>query len=76
VICGYDPGGCGAERSGWLTAVSIASGRFLNACRKHGCYKIMLQSNSSRTDAHAFYRAIGFDQDVKKAFAITNQPSC
>jgi GNAT superfamily N-acetyltransferase len=27
-----------------------------------GCYKLALSSNNKRTDAHRFYRALGFDQ--------------
>jgi N-acetylglutamate synthase-like GNAT family acetyltransferase len=31
-------------------------------CRRHGAYKLMLSSNMSRTDAHAFYEALGFER--------------
>ena len=30
-------------------------------CREAGCYKMMLSSNLERTEAHAFYEAIGFE---------------
>jgi GNAT superfamily N-acetyltransferase len=30
--------------------------------RARGCYKLALSSNSARPDAHAFYRALGFQQ--------------
>ena len=32
----------------------------LNLCRKYGCYKMMLSSNEIRSNAHAFYEALGF----------------
>lgn len=30
--------------------------------QKAGCYKLALSSNLSRTQAHAFYRSLGFEQ--------------
>lgn len=30
--------------------------------REHGCYKLALSSNASRTRAHDFYRSLGFAQ--------------
>lgn len=42
--------------------------RLLNICRQHDCYKVMLLSSSSRAEAHALYRALGFDGDAKRAF--------
>ncbi len=38
--------------------------------RKNGCYKAVLQSGNKRTEAHAFYEAIGFDGTSKKAFEM------
>lgn len=32
------------------------------------CYKVMLLSASTRTEAHEFYKKIGFDGDSKKGF--------
>ena len=32
----------------------------LSLCRNYGCYKMMLSSNEIRSDAHAFYEALGF----------------
>jgi len=32
------------------------------------CYKVILQSGSSRTGAHRFYESKGFDGESKKAF--------
>jgi GNAT superfamily N-acetyltransferase len=29
-------------------------------CREEGCYKLVLSSNVSRTDAHRFYESLGF----------------
>lgn len=47
--------------------------RMVDECRSHQCYKIMLMSSRKRSDAHAFYRSIGFDPDVKQAFVITTE---
>ncbi len=30
------------------------------ACRERGCYKMVLSSNVKRTDAHRFYKRLGF----------------
>jgi GNAT superfamily N-acetyltransferase len=32
------------------------------ACKEAGCYKMMLSSNLKRTEAHAFYDALGFER--------------
>jgi len=32
----------------------------MNRCRDHGCYKMMLSSNETRTNAHKFYESLGF----------------
>lgn len=32
----------------------------LNRCKDYGCYKMMLSSNESRTNAHLFYESLGF----------------
>ena len=40
----------------------------MDECWVRGCYKIMLMSNTRRTEAHAFYEALGFDAGAKKAF--------
>jgi GNAT superfamily N-acetyltransferase len=32
----------------------------MNRCKEHGCYKMMLSSNETRTDAHRFYESLGF----------------
>jgi GNAT superfamily N-acetyltransferase len=42
-----------------------------HACQA-GCYKIMLLSTSShdRSVAHQFYRALGFDGNLKQGFAL------
>lgn len=34
----------------------------MDIARRAGCYKLMLSSNLRRTDAHAFYEALGFEQ--------------
>jgi len=45
--------------------------RIFTVCGELNCYKIMLLSNALRTEAHAFYRSLGFDDDAKKAFILT-----
>ena len=48
--------------------------RLMNAtveyAKKQGCYKVTLQSGIKRTEAHEFYKSVGFDGDSKKAFEI------
>ena len=36
--------------------------------KAHNCYKVILQSNCKRTEAHKFYENLGFDGNLKKAF--------
>lgn len=36
--------------------------------RAHRCTKLMLLSSSARTDAHAFFRRLGFDGEKKRGF--------
>ena len=36
--------------------------RAMRICRQRGCYKMTLSSNLSRTAAHAFYEALGFEK--------------
>lgn len=40
----------------------------LSYAKEKGCYKAILQSSKSRTEAHRFYENKGFDGDSKKAF--------
>ena len=40
----------------------------VRTAREAGCYKVGLSSNNQRPEAHAFYRAIGF-QDTHHGFA-------
>ena len=42
----------------------------LNYAWQAQCYKIMLLSNSTRQDAHQFYRSCGFQSDKKQGFII------
>lgn len=42
----------------------------VNHAKANNCYKVILQSGNSRTDAHKFYKSIGFDGNSKKAFEI------
>jgi len=32
----------------------------LDRCKDYGCYKMMLSSNESQTNAHQFYESLGF----------------
>ena len=41
-----------------LAMMSLA----MDKCRQAGCYKMMLSSNLSRTDAHRFYESLGFEK--------------
>ena len=36
----------------------------LNLCKEADCYKVQLLSNKKRSDAHQFYRAMGFDESA------------
>jgi GNAT superfamily N-acetyltransferase len=38
--------------------------------KKCNCYKVLLQSNNKRKEAHLFYKSIGFDGNSKRAFEI------
>jgi len=38
--------------------------------KEQNCYKVLLQSGVKRTDAHRFYKSIGFDGESKKAFEL------
>ena len=38
--------------------------------KSHNCYKVILQSNCKRTEAHKFYEKLGFDGNLKKAFDL------
>ncbi|MBN1760471.1 MAG: GNAT family N-acetyltransferase [Chitinispirillaceae bacterium] len=45
----------------------------ISRCDQFDCYKIMLMSASRRTEAHAFYRSIGFDDSAKRAFVLSRR---
>ncbi len=38
--------------------------------KQNDCYKIILQSNVKRKEAHQFYEKLGFKSDTKKAFDL------
>ncbi|MDR2546528.1 MAG: GNAT family N-acetyltransferase [Lachnospiraceae bacterium] len=38
--------------------------------KEKNCYKVVLQSGVKRTEAHKFYKSIGFDDNAKKAFEL------
>ena len=38
--------------------------------RAHNCYMVCLLSGASRTEAHEFYKKLGFSGDSKKGFVI------
>ena len=40
----------------------------ISFAKEKNCYKVILQSGSSRTDAHQFYESKGFNGASKKAF--------
>jgi ribosomal protein S18 acetylase RimI-like enzyme len=40
----------------------------ISYAKEKGCYKVILQSGSSRENAHRFYENKGFDGNSKKAF--------
>ena len=62
VVTAADCRRCGIGRKLMNAAVEYA--------KTHGCYKAMLSSGNSRTDAHKFYESIGFDGNSKRAFQI------
>jgi hydroxyethylthiazole kinase-like uncharacterized protein yjeF len=45
----------------------------LDYAKDCGCYKVTLQSNAKRCEAHGFYRAMGFDGGTKLAFEMRLQ---
>ena len=38
--------------------------------REKNCYKVILESGAWRTEAHEFYRNLGFDDTAKKSFLM------
>ena len=38
--------------------------------REKNCYKVILESSAWRTEAHQFYRNLGFDDTAKKSFLL------
>ena len=38
--------------------------------RQKNCYKVILESGAWRTEAHQFYRNLGFDDTAKKSFLL------
>ena len=38
--------------------------------REKNCYKVILESGAWRTEAHQFYRNLGFDDTAKKSFLL------
>jgi len=38
--------------------------------KEQNCYKVVLQSGNKRTDAHEFYKSLGFDGESKKAYEL------
>lgn len=50
-------------REGWRgRGIGAALMRFaMGLCREKQCYKMVLSSNRSRSEAHRFYRSLGFE---------------
>jgi GNAT superfamily N-acetyltransferase len=42
----------------------------IDYAKRSDCNKVVLLSGSQRTDAHKFYKSLGFDGDVKRGFTI------
>jgi len=38
--------------------------------KEQNCYKVILQSGNERTEAHEFYKSLGFDGESKKGFEL------
>lgn len=45
--------------------------RALSFAKQQNCYKAVLFSNSKRTEAHKFYKKIGFSSDSKIGFCMS-----
>jgi hydroxyethylthiazole kinase-like uncharacterized protein yjeF len=58
------------RRQGIGKAVMLMALDYAKNC---GCYKVTLQSNAKRCEAHGFYRAMGFDGGTKLAFEMRLQ---
>ena len=43
-------------------------GMAVSYAKEKDCYKVILQSGMARTQAHEFYKKMGFDGESKKAF--------
>ncbi|MDR0918177.1 MAG: GNAT family N-acetyltransferase [Oscillospiraceae bacterium] len=43
----------------------------INYAKEQNCNKVCLLSGSHRTEAHKFYKDLGFDGDFKRGFVIT-----
>ncbi len=51
-----------------LGLASAVVSQVLELSDSRGCYKVMLLSSVSRSEAHSFYSSLGFDGDSKRAF--------
>ena len=45
-------------------------GKAIEFAREKNCYKVILESGAWRTEAHQFYRNLGFDDTAKKSFLL------
>ena len=48
----------------------------INYAKERGCFKVTLSSGIDRTEAHDFYKSLGFDGESKKNFELRFKHNC